>query len=107
THHASRTIPFVVLRLELSPRRSHDTQPRWDTLVPPLLGAADEVSVKNRPFWGRGEGEPRHLQAALTVLIQRFLTLMTSEMPASCSRRIPGIRGSIFPFSCLNAVPQE
>ena len=32
---------------------------------PPLLGAADEVSVKNRPFLGRGGDEPQHLQAVL------------------------------------------
>jgi hypothetical protein len=45
-----------------------------DPTVLPLLRAADEVSVKNGPFLGRGEGEPRHLQA------------ITSEMTGSCSR---------------------
>ena len=42
-----------------------------DPTVLPLLRAADEVSVKNGPFLGRGEGEPRHLQA------------ITSEMTGS------------------------
>jgi len=57
-----------------------------DPTVLPLLRAADEVSVKNGPFLGRGEGEPRYLQAALTVLIHRSLTPITSEMTGSCSR---------------------
>jgi hypothetical protein len=59
---------WLALTLSLSPRRGSLLRPRWDeSLVgqiirrarelPPLPGAADEVSAQDKNLLGRGEGE--------------------------------------------------